>query len=258
MTKVERDFFSLLFFFLNNLTVDNKPGIEYFLRWNYFDLFDTIEKMLSVWNASFNLIKKNQLSTISIPFLLGIRNSRLRNARGEDLSSINKNDGKREKRLRERGDFSKDREAIKDIGGFRLARGCLRIQQSLRYNNNGEKRERRKQGRGRETRGSKCAILDKHWCVLTPPPPSNEQRNDSTDFFFFFFTHARRESRVRHRRSELPEKRSHASLKTLKPLLRLPSFPPPFPPFVLMNGNRSVGFRVCAPLVAHRSHEEGG
>lgn len=152
--------------------------------------------MLSVWNASFNLIKKNQLSTISIPFLLGIRNSRLRNARGEDLSSINKNDGKREKRLRERGDFSKDREAIKDIGGFRLARECLRIQQPLRYNNNGEKRERRKQGRGRETRGSKCAILDKHWCVLTPPPPSNEQRNDSTDFFFFFFLHTHVENRA--------------------------------------------------------------
>lgn len=44
----KRFLFSSFFFFLNNLTVDDKPGIEYFLRWNYFDLFDTIEKMLSV------------------------------------------------------------------------------------------------------------------------------------------------------------------------------------------------------------------
>lgn len=196
MTKVERDFFSLLFFFfLNNLTVDDKPGIEYFLRWNYFDLFDTIEKMLSVWNASFNLIKKNQLSTISIPFLLGIRNSRLRNARGEDLSSINKNDGKREKRLRERGDFSKDREAIKDIGGFRLARGCLRIHQPLRYNNNGEKEKEESKGGG-EKRADQSARYLTNTGVCWPPLLPRTNRETIRRIFFFFFLHTHVENRA--------------------------------------------------------------
>lgn len=163
----------------------------------------------------------------------------------------------KEKRGYERGDFSKDREAIKDIGGFRLARGCLRIHQSLRYNNNGEKEKEESKGGGEKRADQSARYLTNTGVCWPPLLPRTNRETIRRIFFFFFFTHARRESRVRHRRSELPEKRSHASLKTLKPLLRLPSFPP-FPPFVLMNGNRSVGFRVCAPLVAHRSHEEGG
>lgn len=119
-------------------------------------------------------------------------------------------------------------------------------------------KKRKKKAREGE-RNARIKVRDTWQTLVCADPPSSLERTEKRfdGFFFFFFTHARRESRVRHRRSELPEKRSHASLKTLKPLLRLPSFPP-FPPFVLMNGNRSVGFRVCAPLVAHRSHEEGG
>lgn len=121
-----------------------------------------------------------------------------------------------------------------------------------------EKKEKEESKGGGEKRADQSARYLTNTGVCWPPLlPRTNRETIRRIFFFFFFTHARRESRVRHRRSELPEKRSHASLKTLKPLLRLPSFPP-FPPFVLMNGNRSVGFRVCAPLVAHRSHEEGG
>lgn len=142
---------------------------------------------------------------------------------------------KEKKRLRKR--FSKDREAIKDIGGFRF-RGCLRISNPCGITT-------RKKAREREERADQSARYLTN-TVCWPPRTKRETIRR-------IFTHARRWGSRTTRRwlDPIPEKPSHASLKTLKPLL--PSFHPP--PFILMNENRS-GFRVCAPLVAHRSLEE--
>lgn len=148
-----------------------------------------------------------------------------------------KREREKKKRLRKR--FSKDREAIKDIGGFRF-RGCLRISNPCGIIT----REREKK---KKTRGSKCAILNKYGCA----DPLETKRGT-------IFTHVRVLHRVRGWLDRWLKNAATHRWKPLKPLLSLSLSPPSyFPPFILMNGNRS-GFRVCNPLSRIDRHEEGG
>lgn len=155
----------------------------------------------------------------------------------------------KEKRGYERGDFSKDRETIKDIGGFRLARGCLRIHQSLRYNNNGEKEKEESKGGGEKRADQSARYLTNTGVCWPPLLPRTNRETIRRIFFFFFYT---RTSRIARTTSTIriawkTQPRIVENSETSSPASILPPFPS-----ICINERESVGgfSRVCTPCRA--------